>query len=527
MGLKKGSTGLAGALFTSLAGQAPAYSVASGAALVMSTAGAAAPLTMLLTTLAVLTTVYAVYSMAKRYPHAASFYSYVEKVLGRPTGTVNGLVYLFYAVIGVGSVAVAFAYLGAQGIYAITGFEPNPFSFVFIPVALALIVALMGIKPSVWVQAILTLLEVSVLLLFVVISLLAHASALSLYPFSLSATFSSAPSSQLAAVAGGLVFSVTYFMGFETATQISEEAKDPKRSIPRGTLAATSVMGTLFVAVTYAIAVDAGYAQASVNAFVQSANSGLNPMYSWMEGYLGYPGLLVFAIITITSVFGCYLATLNAAARMLYGMAEEGVLPPWLSRTNSRGSPSGALLVLTPIAVLVIIAFYAVPYILGERGPMDLTYWAMDYSYAMDSLYYVISLLLVVIAAFFVSKWKPVVAVGGFILAITLYYTVTYPLALVVLVASLALVLIYAFRKGSDSSPPRRPEGRRSARVDGSRFPSSSPSLRRGRGLAHVAFLAGFSLTFKRRVYLADGQEPSAMKRSLKAKGIIGYQQGQ
>ena len=79
--LRRNATGLLGLLYNSLAGQAPTYSIAGGAALIMSTAYAAAPLAMLLTTLGVMTMVYAIYVLSKRYPNAASFYAYPANAL--------------------------------------------------------------------------------------------------------------------------------------------------------------------------------------------------------------------------------------------------------------------------------------------------------------------------------------------------------------------------------------------------------------------------------------------------------------
>ncbi|WP_252900480.1 hypothetical protein [Vulcanisaeta sp. JCM 14467] len=52
--LMRNATSFLGSLYNSLAGQAPAYSVAGGAALIMGSAYAAAPLAMLLTLLGVL-----------------------------------------------------------------------------------------------------------------------------------------------------------------------------------------------------------------------------------------------------------------------------------------------------------------------------------------------------------------------------------------------------------------------------------------------------------------------------------------
>jgi len=212
--LSRGATGLLGSLYNSLAGQAPAYSIAAGAALVMGQAYAAAPLAMLLTLLGVLTVVYSIFVMARRYPHAASFYAYVTNTLNSRVGFFNGVIYtVFYSIIGVGSVAIAFAYLGTEGMYAVVGRPINPLILLPVPVVLALVPAVLGIRPSIRTEMTLTSIEVAMLLVFVALSIAANVSKLSPLPFTVQGTFQTSPSGILAALSGGLVFAITYFMG--------------------------------------------------------------------------------------------------------------------------------------------------------------------------------------------------------------------------------------------------------------------------------------------------------------------------
>ncbi|WP_243680347.1 APC family permease [Vulcanisaeta souniana] len=351
--LRRNAAGFLGSLYNSLAGQAPAYSIAGGAALIMGSAYAAAPLAMLLTLLGVLAVVYSIFVLARRYPHAASFYAYVTNTINARTGFVNGIVYtVFYSIVGVGSVAIAFAYLGTEGIYAVTGHVINPLILLPIPIVLALVPAILGIRPSVRTEMTLTSIEIAVLLVFVILSFAANANRLSLIPFTVQGgTFATTPTGVMAALSGGLIFAITYFMGFEVSTQISEEVRDPRKSVPTSTLWATVFMGILYILVTYAILLNIGYTQSAIGNFVSMAEGmGPNPVYTLIGHYLGTPpGLVLFAVSVMISVFGCYLATLNATARMLYGMARDGLLPTWLAETHPRyKSPHKALYMVQP-----------------------------------------------------------------------------------------------------------------------------------------------------------------------------------
>ncbi|ADY00228.1 amino acid permease-associated region [Vulcanisaeta moutnovskia 768-28] len=448
--LMRNATGFLGSLYNSLAGQAPAYSIAGGAALIMGSAYAAAPLAMLLTLLGVLAVVYSIFVLARKYPHAASFYAYVTNTINARTGFVNGIVYaVFYSIVGVGSVAIAFAYLGTEGIYAVTGHVINPLILLPIPIVLALIPAVLGVRPSVRTEMTLTSIEIAVLLIFVILSFIANTSRISLFPFTVQGTFAVTPSGILTALSGGLIFAITYFMGFEVSTQISEEVRDPRKSVPTSTLWATVFMGILYILVTYAILLNIGYTQNAINNFVSLAEGmGPNPVYTLIRHYLGTAGLLLFAISVMISVFGCYLATLNATARMLYGMARDGLLPTWLAETHPRyKSPHKALYLSTVVAVLTIVLAYMAAYISGYIKPLELTYNAMEDAYAIDSLYYVLSLILVAAGALKLTRWsgRIAIAIGMAILAITFYYSIVSIWYLTILVASIALTIVVSY----------------------------------------------------------------------------------
>nr|MCG2886200.1 amino acid permease [Vulcanisaeta sp.] len=216
--------------------------------------------------------------------------------------------------------------------------------------------------------------------------------------------------------------------------------------VPTSTLWATVLMGVLYILVTYAIILNIGYSQSSINNFVNEAEGmGPNPVYTLIGHYLGEAGLILFAVSVMLSVFGCYLATLNATARMLYGMARDGLLPTWLAETHPRyKSPHKALYLSTAIAIITIMLAYLASYISGYYKPIALTYNAMEYAYAIDSLYYVLSLLLIAVGALRVTTWRGrvAIAIGAALLAITFYYSVTGMAYLYILIASILLIVV-------------------------------------------------------------------------------------
>jgi amino acid transporter len=445
--LSKNSVTFLGDFFNSLAGQAPTYSIAGGTAYILSTSYVSSPLAMLITLIGVMTIVYSVIILSKRYAHSASFYYYVSKILGKSSGYFNGLIYtIFYSVVGIGSIAIAFAYLGYEGIYALTGIEINPLFLIIIPVIVAYIIAYLGIKPSIKSEYLVSLIEISILIIFIVFSFVYNSKNISLMPFTLKGTFTNSLTGELAAISGGLIFSITYFMGFEVSTQLGEESKEPNKNIPNSTLISTLIMGILYILATYAILLNIGYSYNSVNNFISEAQGeGVNPVFLLMRRYLGLLGLTVFSIITLISVFGCYLATLNATSRMLYGMSKEGILPSKLSATHKKfKSPINALNASTLMSLIAIIIFYLIS--LNYGNLINITYNAMEKAYAIDSLYYVISLALLSISAFLISetKGKIISIIGLVILGITFYYSIVNIYYLItIIISSLLTILTY------------------------------------------------------------------------------------
>ncbi|MGC8600440.1 MAG: APC family permease [Nitrososphaeria archaeon] len=450
--LKRSSVSFLETLYNSLAGQAPAYSIAGGAALILEYSYGAAPLAMLITLLGILPVVYAIYVLSRKYVNAASFYDYVRRNLGEGAGFVNGIVYtVFYSILGIGSEAIAFGYLGYESVYAVTGLNVNPLLFVALPVIFAFGIAYLGIKPSVRSEVVLTSIEIVTLLVFSFMSIASHLSALSLYPFTFQATFQSSPSAILGAISAGLIFGVTYFMGFEVSTMVSEEAKDPTRSVPWATLVATLMMGFLYVLVLYSVLIDIGISSKSINSFVSLAEgAGPNPVYSLIREYLGYPGEVLFAVSVLISVLGSYLATLNATARMLFGMSRERLMPRFLSSVHSKfRSPDKALVLSTILAVIFAIISYFAAFISGYSG-VALTYNAMEIAYATDTLFYVFSLLLVALSAIKITgiKGKIIILAGMILLGITFYFSIAYITYMYVFLASLFIsVMTYYFIK--------------------------------------------------------------------------------
>jgi amino acid transporter len=138
----------------------------------------------------------------------------------------------------------------------------------------------------------------------------------------------------------GFVLAVFSYVGFESATALGAEARNPLNSIPRAVLGSAVLVGIFFVFCAYVETL--GFREAGRNLGeseaplqVLAAHSGL----AWASPFIAVGALLTF--------FTCTLACITAGARILFSMARRGLLPVALGRAHERNETPhwGVLLV--------------------------------------------------------------------------------------------------------------------------------------------------------------------------------------
>jgi amino acid transporter len=124
-----------------------------------------------------------------------------------------------------------------------------------------------------------------------------------------------------------LVLALFSFVGFESATALGEEARDPLRSIPRSVLFSVLMVGVFFTGAAYTL----------VLAF-RGAGMALDKSNSPLVDLANIAGLpkfgLPLAIGALIGQFACALASINAAARVMYSMARGGFFHPAAAKVH-------------------------------------------------------------------------------------------------------------------------------------------------------------------------------------------------
>jgi amino acid transporter len=160
-------------------------------------------------------------------------------------------------------------------------------------------------------------------------------------------------------VAIALLFNFASFIGFEATTIYSQEARDPKRTVPRATYVAVLTIGIFYTVTTYLMVEGQGAAG------LQEYLGGLQPdptafLFVLGTTYIGPALTTVMSLLFISSVFAALLAFHNAVARYLYALGREGLVPAQLGRTHAKhlsphvGSLSQSILALVVVLIFVV-----------------------------------------------------------------------------------------------------------------------------------------------------------------------------
>ena len=301
-------------------------------------------------------------AMARQITNAGAFYTYIARGLGRPAGVAGA----FVAMLAYNALQIGL--YGGFGVLA-SGLLADKFNLTVSWWLCALIawvvVAALGVLRvdlNGKVLAVLLLAEITVLVVYDVFNLANPAAdGLDLAPLSPAGLFT-------AGIGAGLVLAVTAFTGFESAAIFSEEAKDPRRTVPTATFLTIGIIAILYSLSSWAMSVATG-----VDNIVEvSRTESIFTLIGLAAQNINTTMADIGAFLLVTSLFASLLAFHNAVARYLFALGREGVLPTALGRTNPRsGAPRTASVTQSTLAVLTI-GVYA---IFGLDPLVKLFFW--------------------------------------------------------------------------------------------------------------------------------------------------------
>ena len=303
--------------------------------------GGRVPLAYAITLVAMFFTARSYARMAAAYPYAGSAYVYAQRSFGPGVGFLAGwslmLDYLFLPMIN---------YL-VIGIYLNAAFPAVP-QWVFIVVAIALVTVLniVGILSVARANFVIIAVQALFIVAFVALSLASIGGA---GEVDLLAPFTGDGSVEGTGVlfAGAAVLCLS-FLGFDAVSTLSEEAKDPTRSVPRAIMITTVAAGVIFILLSFL-----SQLAFPSNAFTDVDSAALDVM-----GAAGGQFLAVFFTAAyIAGATGSALTSQASVARILYAMGRDRVLPRSVfGRLSVRfRTPVVAILIVSAVSLLAVV----------------------------------------------------------------------------------------------------------------------------------------------------------------------------
>lgn len=289
-------------------------------------------------------------SMSRHVTNAGAFFAYITLGLGRRLGMAGGLVAtLSYNMLTL-YVAGLIGYFGHQTFASELSISLpwEVYSIGF--VAFALVVGILGVEVNARLLGILLILETGLLVVLDVATLITQGPGA--FPIS-----SFSPHTIFGGSAGiAFMFVFLSFIGFEATAIFGEEAKDPKRTVPRATVVAICFTGIVYLVTSWSIIAASGGSNAQAVAQEEPGiftfNAATNVLGEW-SGHL-------MSWLLLTSLVAVLMAVHGMATRYLMAFGREGVLPHALGRTQPRSKTPYVAACVQALFIVIVVTGYSI-----------------------------------------------------------------------------------------------------------------------------------------------------------------------
>jgi amino acid transporter len=349
-GLRRDAIGLREVLFQSITDMAPGAAIAASIPAGALYAGGALPLSVLFALIACLLSASCIGLLARELPSAGSLATYAARGLHPAVGFLTAWGYVLVGLLIAPLVLLQLGFTTASTINS--DFHGYP-ATLWWPWSLAGAVIILaagyyGIRTSARLGTILGSTEIAVFLVLAVFFIVhaGHHNTASVF----GTGFTPKGYRGISGVIAGSVYSVLAFGGFEGAAPLAEEARNPRRTIPRAVLLATVSIGILYVFTTYAASVAFG-----PSGFAGFGSSGAASWEGMARTLYGLFWFFVFLAIVNSTVANAN-AGFNVASRTGYAMGRIGAFPRMVSVVHRRHrSPVVAIFITFLVTVAVTL----------------------------------------------------------------------------------------------------------------------------------------------------------------------------
>src|SRR5213083_2588145 len=346
--LRVHSIGLPQVLFQSITHMAPAAAVAYSIYISVPSSKQALALSVLLALIACLCAANAIGQLAKLEPSAGGLYAYAARSLGPWAGFNVAWLFILFEPLVAPFLYLEFGWAMTEVMSNEAGWHYTGQWWIW---ALLMTVIVFGltyrdIRISTTAGVILGAFEIAIFGGLAIWMLLSNAGDVNLQPFN-----PTHANGEWSGVFKGMVFAILAFIGFEAAAPLGEEARHPRRTVPRAVVGSAIAIGIFYVLCSYAWVFGAGF-----DSFVKQATTNADPWRALAKVFWAGGWVLVFLAIC-NSIAANSNAAVNAATRVFYSLARNGLAPKQLGHTHPRfKTPNVAIIWMSVIARVLSLA---------------------------------------------------------------------------------------------------------------------------------------------------------------------------
>ena len=295
--------------------------------------------------------------LGARFPDGGGVSSYVRLAFG--TRTADAVGWIFFTAVPLGA-PVASSFAGGYVADVLGGGATTRFLTFLVIVGIVFGMNWLGLHISGRAQLILTA-TLAALLLATVFAALPHARIENLTPF----TPHGWP-----AVGTAAALLVWAFAGWEAMSSLSPDYADPRRDVPKATMAAVIVVGVLYLSVAFVSVLVLGPGLAASQA----------PLADLLAVGVGGPVRPVVALVSVLLTVGAVNAYIAGASRLGFALAQKGALPYRAFGSVRRslvvvvaGAIGGALLPVAQHTLLLLVTGgLTLVYVIGTAAAVKL-----------------------------------------------------------------------------------------------------------------------------------------------------------
>jgi basic amino acid/polyamine antiporter, APA family len=298
----------------------------------------------LISFLLALVTAFAYLELVTKYPRAAGAALYVHRAFH--IGILSFMVTIAVMASGVTSASFAATRVGGRYWTGLFGTENPP--TVLIAILVILLIAAVnyrGVGESIRINIAITLVELSGLIFIILIGawVLIQGEGTPGQAFE----FKDSGFGALTGITAGAATAFYAFIGFEDSVNMAEEVRDPVRTFPPALLTGLVLASVIYLLVGFTAAM-------AVPLDVLTKSSG--PLLEVVHhGLPDFDASRLFSAISMIAVSNTMLINMLMASRLLYGMANQGVLPAPFAWVSPRKTPWFGILFTTALSIVLIV----------------------------------------------------------------------------------------------------------------------------------------------------------------------------